>query len=172
MKPIFLIGFSGAGKTTVGKIISAQMNLQFIDLDDFIENQQGKTIVQIFSQPNGESLFRSMETKYLREFSARENIIVATGGGTACLPENLELIESCSISFYLKWNECDLLNRLKIDGMEKRPLLAGKTDSELADFIHILLEKRKLFYQKAHFTVSAKNDFQLAQKIIEIIKKV
>jgi shikimate kinase len=172
MKPVFIIGFSGAGKTTVGKILSAQMNMQFIDLDDFIENKQGETIAQIFLQHNGENFFRSLETKYLRQLAARQNIIIATGGGTVCLPENLELINNCGTSFYLKWSERDLFNRLKIDGTEKRPLLTGKTDSQLADFIHFLLEKRKLFYQKAHFTVLGKNDTQLAQKIIEIIKNV
>ena len=169
MKPIFLIGFSGAGKTTVGKILSVQMGTQFIDLDEFIEINQHKTIAQIFSQPNGENLFRSLETKYLHELSARENIVVATGGGTACFNDNLELINNCGISFYLKWKENDLLNRLKIDGIEKRPLLAGKTDLELANFIHNLFKKRKSFYQKAHFTVSGKDDLQLAQKILEIM---
>ena len=172
MKPIFLIGFSGAGKTTVGKILAAQMNMQFIDLDEFIEVQQSESIAQIFSHKEGENLFRLLETELLHKLCEKQNIVVATGGGTVCLPENLELINTCGISFYLKWSERNLLLRLQIDGIEKRPLLAGKTDLELANFIHILLKKRKLLYQKAHFTVSGKNDEQLAQKISKIVKKL
>lgn len=172
MKPIFLIGFSGAGKSTVGKILSAKINVQFVDLDDFIEQKQGESIVQIFSHENGEKIFRAAETECLYELCEKQNIVVATGGGTVCSSENLNLINTCGISFYLKWDEYSLFTRLKIDGIEKRPLLAGKIDSELANFINILFAKRKSFYQKAHFTVTGKNDTQLALKINKIIKKL
>lgn len=172
MKPIFLIGFSGAGKTTVGKILANQIDMQFIDLDEFIEKQQGESITQIFSHKNGETLFRQLENELILKLCKKQNIVVATGGGTACSEENLELINNYGISFYLKWSERDLFLRLQIDGIEKRPLLSEKKDSEIADFIHLLLERRKLFYQKAHFTVSGQNDEQLARKISEIIKKV
>ncbi|MCL2598177.1 MAG: shikimate kinase [Paludibacter sp.] len=172
MKPIFLIGFSGAGKTTVGKILAKQMDMQFIDLDEFIERQQGEKITEIFSHENGETSFRSLETELIHELCKKQNIVVATGGGTACSTENLGMLNSYGLSFYLKWSERDLIFRLQIDGIEKRPLLAGKTEKELANFVHFLFKKRKIFYQKAHFTVSGKNDEQIAYNIIKIIKKL
>jgi shikimate kinase len=166
LKPIFIIGFMGAGKTTVGCLLADLLSMQFVDTDAFIEEKLGMSVTEIFAQ-QGIDFFRKAEKKVLRYLAENQNIIIATGGGAPCDLENLELIKRYGTSFYLKWNECDLLVRLKIDGTEKRPLLAGKTDAQLAEFINTELATRKSFYAQADFTVSGKNDKIIARKIVE-----
>ena len=88
MKRIFLIGYMGAGKTTVGKVLSRQLELSFIDLDHYIEGRYHKTVGQLFAE-KGEDAFRDIERRMLREVAAFEDVLVSTGGGAPRLPESL-----------------------------------------------------------------------------------
>lgn len=83
MKRIFLIGYMGAGKTTVGKVLSRQLELSFIDLDHYIEGRYHKTVGQLFAE-KGEDAFRDIERRMLREVAAFEDVLVSTGGGAPC----------------------------------------------------------------------------------------
>ena len=140
MKRVFLLGYMGTGKTTLGKIISQQMNLTFIDLDAYIENRHHKTINEIFAE-FGESGFRKLERMALEEVSEFENIIIATGGGTPCFFDNMEYMNNKGITVYLMTNNDVLFERLKI-ASQNRPIIKDKTDDELKDFIKTNIEKR------------------------------
>jgi shikimate kinase len=171
-KVIFLCGFMGSGKTTVGQLLAERLHCAFVDLDLEIEKTAGKTIAEIFAA-NGEDYFRTLESEVLKntvQKSENTNAVVALGGGTPCFPQNVETIKAAGTSFYLQWTNEDLLMRLKIDDIEKRPLLRGKTDEELLTFISKSISCREKFYRQANFTLSAKTDEALAQAIAEKIK--
>jgi shikimate kinase len=98
------------------------------------------------------------------------NIVVATGGGTPCFLDNLNIINENGKSFYLQWKNEDLYNRIKIDGTENRPLLHGKSDTELMSFINESISYREYFYKNAHFIVNERSDEALAEKIYNLFQ--
>lgn len=149
MKPIYLIGFMGTGKSTFGKRLAFAMNFKFIDLDEFIESKENLKIAEIFNN-YGESRFRELESFYLKSINETD-IIISCGGGTPCFNNNINFINSNGLSIYLKTNRGILISRL-IYNKSKRPLLADKTDTELLKFINELIDKREPFYLKAKIT--------------------
>ena len=115
LNTIFLIGYMGAGKSVVGRLLSQINGFNFYDLDEYIEVKEGKKVSEIFNE-NNEVYFRKIENKYLKEISLlKENKIISTGGGTPCFQNNFEIINesSNSTSIYLKANIDVLVNRLK-----------------------------------------------------------
>lgn len=148
MQRIFLIGYMGAGKTTLGKVLAQVMNLTFLDLDNFIEEHYHRTISQIFAEV-GEDGFRRMEHDALVEASKFEDVVISLGGGTPCFMGNMQIVNNAGISIYLKPSEEVLLRRL-IKGKAKRPIIADKNDEELRAFIHAALEKREPYYLQSN----------------------
>ncbi len=155
MQRIFLIGYMGAGKTTLGRALAKVMGLQFIDLDIFIEGRQHKSVSRIFAD-SGEDGFRRLERQALEEVSQYEDVVIALGGGTPCFFDNMELVNAAGPSIWLKPSEDVLLRRL-VTGKAKRPILAGKSNDELLDFIRGQMELRAPFYSRATFTLSGDN---------------
>lgn len=153
MKRIFLIGYMGAGKTTMGKSLAQVMGLEFIDLDNWIEARQHKTIKEIFAEV-GEEDFRKLERAGLEEVSTYENVILSLGGGTPCFFDNMEVVNRAGTSVYLKPSEEVLIKRL-IKGKHKRPLLADKSDDEILQVIREQLAWREPYYLKANITFEA-----------------
>jgi shikimate kinase len=100
MRPVFLIGYMGCGKTTLGRELAAQMKVRYIDLDEYIVQQQGKSVVQIFAQV-GEAAFRNLETAALHEVAAMTDVIVGCGGGTPCQADNMSLMNGAGITVWL-----------------------------------------------------------------------
>lgn len=143
----------GAGKSTMGKWLAQVMDLEFIDLDNFIEARQHKTIKEIFAEI-GEEGFRQLERRSLEEVSEYENVIISLGGGTPCFFDNMEVVNQSGTSVYLKPTEEVLLRRL-IKGKHKRPLLADKSDDQILQVIREQLAWRELYYLKAHITFEA-----------------
>ncbi len=88
---IFLIGYMGSGKSTLGRRLAKHLNLQFVDMDHYIEERNYKTIPQIFAE-EGEAEFRKKERKALEELSEFTNIIIATGGGAPCFFDNIDIM--------------------------------------------------------------------------------
>ncbi len=152
---IFLIGYMGAGKTTLGKALAREMGLQFIDLDDFIIGRQHKTIRDIFAEV-GEEGFRKIERRALEEVASFEDVVISLGGGTPCFFDNMELVRCAGRSVYLKPSE-DVLHERLIVGKKKRPLLADKNDAEILTFMREQLAWREPYYQKAEMTFNASN---------------
>ncbi|MCQ2217625.1 MAG: shikimate kinase [Paludibacteraceae bacterium] len=147
MNRIFLIGYMGCGKTTTGKRIAKKYGLDFIDLDHYIENRYFKTIPQLFEE-KGEDGFRQIEHNMLIEVSEFENAVISTGGGAACFFDNMDIMNKSGETIYLKASPENLFKYLKT-ATQNRPLLQGKNDEELLQFIKEGLEKREPFYMKA-----------------------
>ena len=150
MKRIFLMGYMGAGKTTVGKKLSKQLNLSFIDLDYYIEGRYHKEIRQLFAE-RGEDAFRDIERRMLHEVASFEDVLVSTGGGTPCFFDNMDYMNSRAVTVYLKATPDVLFEHLKM-GRTVRPLLIGKTPDEVKAFVRQQLEVREPFYSKALYT--------------------
>jgi shikimate kinase len=157
MKKIFLIGYMGSGKTTIGKLLAKKMGLQFIDVDVFIENRYRKTISAIFEE-RGEEGFRKIERQALSEIIEFENSVISTGGGLPCFFDNMELMNKAGITIYLKTSVEELLKRLG-SGKQNRPLIKGKSPEELKIFIATNLNKREVCYNKAIITFEFDDNF-------------
>jgi len=143
-KPLFLIGFMGCGKSTSGALIAQKTGKEFIDLDLYISQKHNKSISEIFEN-NGEQAFRLIEHSALKEIIKFKNIIVATGGGTPCFFNNMELMNQNGFTVYLNTSPEILFERL-ISLKNTRPLLSGLSDEELEEFIKKELADRERFY--------------------------
>ena len=144
---VFLIGYMGAGKTTLGKAFAREMGLTFVDLDWYIEERFHKSIRQLFTE-RGEDGFRELEKRMLHEVAEFEDVVISTGGGTPCFFDNVEYMNGMGETVFLDVNLQVLFRRLKV-AKQQRPLLAQKNDEELMAFISENLEKRLPFYAKA-----------------------
>ncbi len=153
---IFLIGFMGSGKTTIGKKLANKLNIPFFDVDEEVVNDEGKDIPAIF-ESNGENYFRQKEHKKLTQLiNENEAFVISTGGGTPCFNNNMELMNANGTTFYLKYTPEFLVSRLK-NGIYKRPLLQNINLSELNSFITSLLSEREFYYNQSHFTIEKIN---------------
>jgi shikimate kinase len=155
MARLFLTGYMGSGKSTLGEKLASKLNYNFIDLDKFIEAEYQQTIPEIFST-KGESEFRAMENNSLKKLIEKDNLIIACGGGTPCYYNNMELMNNNGITVYIKMSVDTLISRLLV-AKEKRPLIENKTEAELRAFVSRQLEKREDFYHQAQYTVKGKD---------------
>ncbi len=152
---IFLIGFMGSGKTTIGKMLAAKLKFTFVDLDSEIELSRGMEISMIFSKM-GEQSFREMERDTLALFIKNDNQVLSVGGGLPCFHNNIETMNCNGVTVYLKMSlEAILLRLLQLPETSRlsKPLLANKTKDELSGYIKITLIKREPFYNQARIVV-------------------
>lgn len=147
MKRVYLMGYMGAGKTTVGRVLEKHTGLSFIDLDYYIEGRFLKTIGQIFAE-KGEAAFREIERRMLHEVSAFEDVIISTGGGTPCFFDNMEFMNASGMTIYLKVSVEELAKRLETC-KHTRPVLQGRSGEELKRFISESLQKRETYYNQS-----------------------
>ena len=152
---IFLIGFMGCGKSTIGKKLAKTLSCKFIDLDNYIERKTGESIQQIFKKKE-EKYFRVLEIESLMEICKSDNLVIATGGGTPCFFDNMQRILDKGICIYLKMDIEDLARRLSKE-KSKRPLIENLTEKYLVNFIRKKLVEREVFYNKANHIIQAKN---------------
>jgi shikimate kinase len=148
---IILIGYMGAGKTTIGRALARSLGLAFYDLDWYIEERFHKTVSQLFAE-RGEAGFRDIERNMLHEVAEFENVVLSCGGGTPCFFDNIDYMNGCAPTVYLKATPEVLQAHLKM-GKTVRPLIAGKTPEQLDAFIRESLETREPFYGRASHTV-------------------
>jgi len=151
---IFLIGFMGSGKTTVGKRLAKALEMEFVDLDELVEKASGKSITKLFEE--GASNFRAQESAALKKTSLFPNAIVATGGGTPCFNENMTWMNRHGITIYIKMSTGSLYRRLS-QAKEERPLVAGKKGDELRNYVEKVLAEREKYYIKALYTVKGED---------------
>jgi shikimate kinase len=153
---VYLIGFMASGKSTIGEALAKKLDFDFIDLDIYIEKKHNKTIKQIF-ELSGEDHFRLLESEALREVAALSgNFLIASGGGTSCFYNSIDFMNKTGVTVYLKMEVGELVARL-IDSKTERPLLWGKSNQELNDYILRVLDERTKYYEKAKITVLASN---------------
>ena len=152
---IYLIGFMGCGKSTVGKKLSRLMNYDFIDLDTQIENKYQFNIPAIFERFD-EKAFRTLERECLMSTLRNNNCIIATGGGTACFFENMKWMNTHGLTVYLQMQPESLYARL-LSSRKKRPLIEQRAKDEVLQYIRAELESRHKYYQQANLIINVKD---------------
>ncbi|MEN8157123.1 MAG: shikimate kinase [Bacteroidota bacterium] len=152
---IFLIGFMGSGKSTLGSKLARKTGYDFVDMDHLIEETAGMTIPGIFSE-HGEKVFRKWEHDILLELCNREKVVVSTGGGAPCHSDMMQVMNDNGTTIYLNLSPAALKDRL-LNSKTERPLIKGKSEQELLEFISELLDKREVYYKQARFIVDGIN---------------
>lgn len=169
---IFLIGFMGSGKSTIGELLSERLKLPFIDSDRAIEKAEGKSINELFSD-EGELNFREKEMKFLKELSTSDPSVVAVGGGLPSIDGAIELMHEMGLVIYLNTSLLTLIKRLK-DEKELRPLLKDLNESEFHPFVEHLLSQRVHFYKQAKLIMPNERNspIELVEKLIKELNKL
>jgi shikimate kinase len=142
----------GCGKSTLGKRLAKYLNLEFVDMDHYIEMRNHKSVPQIFAE-EGEVEFRKKERKALEELSEFSDIVIATGGGAPCFFDNIDLMNQTGATIYMNIDPAILADRL-IHSKTERPLIKGKSKEELIVFIDEMLAKRRPFYSQAKYEIT------------------
>jgi len=141
----------GSGKSSIGKQLAKELNIKHIDLDNLIEESENITIPDIFNN-SGETYFRKLEEKYLKETIKEDNILVSTGGGTPTIDGLMDIMHNVGETIYLECCTETLFDRLNQD-KEKRPMISRLSDESLKRYIKDKMEERNFFYKKATHTI-------------------
>ena len=152
---IVLIGFAGAGKSTIAKKIAQHLNYLVLDTDKMLEEKYRISVFDVFEKYD-ETVFRQLEYTTLAEALKQDNVVIATGGGAPCFFDAMKLINENACSIYIEMSPKSLTHRL-IHAKVTRPLTQNKTEEELLAFITEQLALRLPIYQQAHFTVKGEN---------------
>ncbi len=147
----YIIGYKNSGKTTFGRKLAECLNMGFIDVDEYLEQKEKKSIPELYTAL-GEEKFRHAEWKALKEVSKNDNVVVATGGGAPCNCDNMNIMEKTGEVIYLKVSEATLLNRLSVAAHE-RPIVKGKNEQQLKEYLNDLRERCEHHYLRAKYTV-------------------
>ncbi|MFQ6076025.1 MAG: shikimate kinase [Candidatus Bathyarchaeia archaeon] len=166
-KNIALIGFMGTGKSEIGRRLSDRLGKTFLEMDDLIVEKAGKSITEIFEE-DGEEAFRRLEREVTGEVSAREDVVIACGGGVVLDEINVENLRKSTVLLLLSASPEIILNRVSKDG-ETRPLLNVQDKMER---IRGLLEFRQPFYLRAADHVIDTSDLEPDQVVDEIMEFV
>ena len=160
---IVLTGFMGTGKSVVGRQAASILHIPFYDIDQVIEKQEGQSVQAIFEK-KGEPAFRKLETETLRKLSAKDDILISTGGGVLMTPENRDILNKKGILVCLTAPAGTILERLKND--KTRPLLAG---DDRAQKIEALLKAREAMYGQCRFQIDTdgKSVAEIAGEVVE-----
>ena len=170
---IFLIGYMGCGKSSLGRKIAKSANMRFVDMDSLIEQKEGASVSDIFAYA-GEEYFRRTERNLIEELAQSEDdMVISTGGGVPTWQDNMERMNSIGESFYLRRSAQQIASRLSPHGRQKRPKLRGLSDEELVEFMTRNMAEREPFYQKATHIVECadKSDDSLVEYILGVIKR-
>jgi shikimate kinase len=167
IKNIVLTGFMGTGKSTIGQLVAAELQRDFVDMDALIEQREGRIISQIFAE-KGEAYFRQLEANLCRELAGQEGLVIATGGGALVSEENLRVMERSGLVVCLDCEPGTLWER--IGQSEDRPMLAARDESRFVR-LAALLEKRAPAHAriKHHLDVTYLSPKAAAQRICELV---
>lgn len=169
---VFLIGYMGCGKSTVGELLANKISYNFIDFDKYLEDVMGMTILEIFKQ-KGEIFFRKQENLHLNNLLDLDNYVVALGGGTPCYGDNMSrLIDAKNAKvIYLKTSVDTLTDRL-YNERTNRPLISHLENKKvLNDFIRKHLFERNYYYNQAHAAINIDEltPQEVADKLVELL---
>ncbi len=167
---IFLVGYMGCGKSSTGRKIARRLGMGFTDMDAEIEEREGMKITEIFAA-KGEPYFRRLERETLTSYAHAGDWVVATGGGVPCHGDNMELMNSLGVTVYFRMTPRKLVRRLG-PGRAKRPLICGKDDAQLLEFIEANLPLREPFYSRAKLVIDCDgvNDEYIVRHVETFIK--
>jgi shikimate kinase len=169
MKPLFLVGYMGCGKSTIGRKLARTLHLEFVDTDHCIEEREGATVIDIFHY-EGEERFRTIEREVLEEvITAERASVVSTGGGLPAWGDNMARMNEVGRTIYLKRSAENIASRLSPYGRQKRPRLRGLNDEELVIFMREDMAKRDPYYSQAVQVIACegKSDEEIIQEIVD-----
>lgn len=170
---VYLTGFMGSGKSTIGPILANTIGYDFLDIDNRIEDNERRVINEIFSA-DGEKYFREVEQGVLKDVSKLQSVVVSLGGGTVTKMENLLLVKNTGVLIYLKADPRQIFQRLRFK--TERPLLKAPngdplTDDQMMERIRWLIKERDEYYGQADVTVKT-DDKKIGLTVDEIVRKI
>jgi shikimate kinase len=167
-KVIFLVGFMGAGKSSVGKLLSVLLGLDFIDSDSFIEKNEGMSIDTIVSKYSWD-YFREREAEWLDKLHPNNSIVCATGGGLPYFHDNMEKMLQLGTVIYLECSNEVLFERISNQNAN-RPLLSALSGDELKDFITTTMAERASYYSRANIIINGNENVEaIAKQLVKIL---
>lgn len=171
-RSIILVGYMCVGKTTIGKALAQVMGRTFYDLDWYIEERFRCKIPQLFAE-RGEAGFRDIERRMLHEVAEFEHIVLSCGGGTPCFFDNMDYMNRCGKTVYMKATP-EVIYQHLLCSKGERPLLKGKSDEELRAFITTQLAERAPFYEKATYVqpIQPLDDLDKITQIVEQLREL
>jgi len=153
---IYIIGYMGAGKSTIGKRLANKLDFPFVDLDDAFESKYRYSIPRFFDH-FGEERFREFENQCLKDISAEnEKAVVSTGGGTACFGNNLTHMQKSGVTVYVKMHPKSLAQRLN-KARRLRPIIRDIQNDDMQAFVEEQLQAREEFYNQAQIIVKGES---------------
>lgn len=176
--PVYLIGYMGAGKTTAGRLLADKLGWHFVDLDEAFKEIHGYSTAD-YIRTFGLEDFRKKEKYVVEDLADQipfEHIIYATGGGYPCWEDNMECLNELGTSIYIRWKPEHLAKRLSLTDLSERPVLQGRTEKELLEFIAPQLEAREPFYAQAHHIIDVdicdeQSDERIADALFRLIRE-
>lgn len=168
---LFIVGYMGCGKSSLGKKLSKEMNMRFVDTDAEIERREGASVNDIFRY-EGEEYFRKSERRVIEDIiEEQEDVIVSTGGGLPLWRDNMELMNDAGITIFLKRSAEQIASRLSPHGRQKRPKLRGLNDEELVAFMRENMLQREPYYKKAQLCIDcvSLSDAELVNIVIAYV---
>ena len=174
--PIYLVGYMGSGKTTAGRLLADKLGWHFVDLDEAFAHIHGYTPAEYIREFGIED-FRRKEKYVLEDLADEvpyEKVIYATGGGYPCWEDNMDCLRELGTSIYLRWSPEHLAKRLILTDLSERPVLQGRTEKELLEFIAPQLEAREPFYSRANHILDVDicdelSDERIAQELYDLL---
>ena len=169
---LYLIGYMGTGKSTLGRKIAKRTELPFLDTDKMVEEAEGATVADIITYA-GEEYFRQAERRALEQTAEYEDAVISTGGGLPVWGDNQKWIEEHGVSIYLKRTPEQILSRLSPHGRYKRPKLRGLNDEEVLKVMREGIAEREPIYSKADVVVdcSMVGDDDIVDRLAEFINE-
>ena len=155
MNRIYLVGYMGAGKSTAAKRLANRLGWDVADTDELFEAKYRISVCDFFHKYD-EALYRKLESEVLKSTESLDNVVVATGGGTACYFDNMEWMNQHGLTVFLKISEKAVVDRL-LHAKRKRPLAIGKSEEELTAFVSQHYGSRLPFYEQARITVKSED---------------
>jgi shikimate kinase len=166
---IFLVGYAGSGKSSLGKRLARRLGVRFVDTDKQVELTEGASIADIFHY-EGEEYFRIAERRSVESLANEAiDMVIATGGGLPTWRDNMDWLVRSGMTVYLRRSPEQILSRLTDYGREKRPMFRGKSDEELLQFMREQMALREPYYTKAHIEVdcTVMSDDEVVEYIVK-----
>lgn len=168
MNNITLTGFMGTGKSTVGRLVAAKLERNFIDMDALIEQREGRPISRIFAE-SGEAYFRQLEAGLCRELAGQTGLVIATGGGALVPEQNLQVMEGSGLVICLDCAPEILWQR--IGRSQDRPMLAAQDEGRFTRLATLLAQRTPAYSRiKHHLDVTYLSAEEVARQVIDLVK--
>jgi shikimate kinase len=167
---IFLVGMPSSGKSTLGKQLASQLGYTYVDMDEVLIQNEGRSISQIF-QESGENYFRAIERDLLLHFGPNQSLVISTGGGAPCFYDNMAFIKANGISIYLDVKPDILFERIHQSAKNDRPLIDKSDNEKLRLSLDEKYKNRYQFYSKADIIIKDTFTVSNLMKKLKSIKK-